>query len=80
VIKAIYIAGQQHKHPLSEVDSIECAAGLGIWGDRHFAKSKWPGQNLTLIESEAISAFNQTYGQNIGWHSTRRNLINLNSG
>ncbi|WAJ70277.1 MOSC domain-containing protein [Catenovulum adriaticum] len=76
MIKAIFIA-QQHKQVLSSVRTATCSAGLGIWGDRNFGKTKWPGQNITLIEAEAIEQFNQDYQQNIGWHSTRRNLVTM---
>ncbi|MCU4675851.1 hypothetical protein N7931_09410 [Catenovulum sp. 2E275] len=74
MIQAIFIA-QQHKQALSELESVQCAAGQGIWGDRNFGKNKWPGQNLTLIEAEAIAQFNQTFQQTISWDAPRRNLI-----
>lgn len=74
MIKAIYIT-EKHKQPLTQVSQIDCVAGKGIIGDRHYGKRKWPGQNLTLIEAEAIEQFNRDLGQSINWQAPRRNII-----
>ena len=74
MIQAIYIS-TKHKTPLIKLTHANCIAGLGIEGDRNFGKKKWPGQNITLIESEAIELFNREMGQDINWRSTRRNIV-----
>ncbi len=74
MIKAIFIA-KKHGQALSAVDSIHLKANKGIVGDRHYDQHRWPGQNLTLIESEQIDFFNQQYQQTISIQDTRRNII-----
>jgi len=74
MIKAIFIASEQSKIQHA-VESIDLEINKGIIGDRHYDKHWWPGQNLTLIESEQISFFNQHYHQNIAINDTRRNFI-----
>jgi MOSC domain-containing protein YiiM len=74
MIKALFIA-RQHRSEQSSVETIELNAAKGIMGDRHYDKHNWPGQNLTLIESEQISLFNQQYQQNIALSDTRRNIV-----
>ena len=59
----------------SEQEHIELVAGSGIVGDRNFGLSKWPGQNLTLIEAEEIEAFLKEYGLSHELTISRRNLI-----
>lgn len=73
-VEKIYVSvsagGQQ-----SIAEKIDLVAGGGIVGDRNFGLSKWPGQNLTLIEAEEVEAFideqNLVYDLSI----TRRNII-----
>ena len=74
MIKAIFIANEQNKVQHA-VKSIELEVNKGIVADRHYDKHWWPGQNLTLIESEQINFFNQNYNQNIAIDDTRRNII-----
>lgn len=74
MIQAIFIAAkpkaeQQARH------KIEVIKGKGIVGDRNFDQHRWHGQNITLIESENIDAFNQQYQQIIPPQDLRRNLI-----
>lgn len=58
-----------------EVPFVELVAGHGIVGDRHFGRSKWPGQNLTLIEAEEIEAFLNEHQLSPDFSISRRNLI-----
>lgn len=74
MIRNIFIA-PEHGTDQQEVHSIQLSAGQGIIGDRNFGKSDYPGQNLTLIESEVITAFNHTFNQSISLSDSRRNLI-----
>ena len=59
----------------SEREQIELVAGSGIVGDRNFSLSKWPGQNLTLIEAEEIEAFLEAHDLPRDLTISRRNLI-----
>lgn len=74
MIKSIHIArqtcGQQQA-----VAEIHLIAGRGILGDRNFDQRKWPGQNITFVEAEEIARYNETCGQAIAEHATRRNVV-----
>lgn len=59
----------------SEREQIELVVGSGIVGDRNFGLSKWPGQNLTLIEVEEIEAFLEEYDLPRNLTISRRNLV-----
>jgi len=74
MIKAIFIS-PEHGAAQTEAQSIQLTAGMGIQGDRNYGKSDHPGQNITLIESEIITAFNQQFSQAITLSAPRRNLI-----
>ncbi len=43
--------------PMIEHQSVRVVAGSGIEGDRYFNCHDEPGQNITLIEAEAIEGF-----------------------
>ncbi len=60
---------------LIETPHIRVVAGAGIEGDRYFNAKEEPGQNLTLVEAEAIEDFNAKFGTRHGLSSTRRNLV-----
>lgn len=55
--------------------SASVVAGAGIEGDRYFAANDEPGQNLTLVEAEAIEAFQQAHGRAADWSITGRNVV-----
>ena len=74
MIEQIWIASEEGLDTQSVTD-IRVIAGSGIIGDQNFGKSKWPGQNITFIESETILRFNTKYDQNISFGATRRNVI-----
>ncbi len=74
MIEALFIASQ-HNSAQSSVEIIELETNKGIIGDRHYDQHRWPGQNLTLVESEQIAFFNQYYQQKIALSDTRRNII-----
>mgnify|MGYP003661053894 FL=1 len=74
MITAIFISPEPQADQ-EQVGRIELVAGQGIVGDRNFGKANCPGQNLTLIESEEIENYNQTYQQNLPLAGTRRNMI-----
>lgn len=55
---------------------VDVVAGHGIVGDRYFHRTpKEPGQQITLIEAEAIEAYNRAHGTDIPWTLPRRNLV-----
>lgn len=60
---------------LAILDEVAVVAGSGIVGDRNFAKTKYPGQNITLVEAEEVEAFNREFGVSIPLTGTRRNLV-----
>ena len=74
MITAIFISPEPQADQ-EQVERIELVSGKGIVGDRNFGKTNCPGQNLTLIESEEIENYNQTYQQNLPLAGTRRNMI-----
>ena len=58
-----------------EQEQIEIVAGCGVVGDRNFGLSKWPAQNLTLIEAEEIESFLNEHNLPHDLTISRRNLI-----
>jgi MOSC domain-containing protein YiiM len=56
-------------------ERVDLVAGGGIVGDRNFGLSKWPGQNLTLIEAEEVEAFIDEQNLPYDLSITRRNII-----
>lgn len=74
MIEAIFVS-KKPRGALQKVNEVQVVLGSGITGDRNFNKSKWPGQNITLIEIESIEKYNSRYGQNIELGATRRNII-----
>ena len=57
------------------VDSIVAVAGRGLEGDRYFDAQKKPGQQVTLIEREAVDALGRDYGVTLAPGDARRNLV-----
>jgi MOSC domain-containing protein YiiM len=74
MIVAIFVA-EKNRGAQRRVPEIEVVAGKGIVGDRNFGKSQWAGQNLTLVEAEEITRFNEEQGKDIPLSATRRNLV-----
>lgn len=61
--------------PQRECRHVSLQAGQGIVGDRHFSRSDWPGQQLTLVEAEEIERFCGHSGRDNDLSITRRNLV-----
>lgn len=61
--------------PLLEHREVDVVAGSGIVGDRYFDRHDEPGQNLTLIEAEAIEAFQAAQAWPVDLSITGRNLV-----
>ena len=60
--------------PLLPVQSVRTIAGRGLEGDRNFGKPG-PGQNVTLIEAEAIEAVQRDYKIELKAADSRRNIV-----
>ena len=74
MIEAIYICDVDASQQAS-VREVEAVAGKGLVGDRYYGADKYPGQNVTLIEAEAIERFNKKHGQSLGIDASRRNIV-----
>lgn len=61
--------------PQQALASAGVVAGAGIEGDRYFGAKDEPGQNLTLVEAEAIEAFQQAHGHAGDFSITGRNVV-----
>jgi len=83
-ITAIYLAAKAGA-PMQAVSSATFEAGRGIVGDRYHAQDGTFSERLvakglddwqaTLIETEAIDAFNASVGLAIGYGDFRRNIV-----
>ena len=74
-IESIHIAAGKGA-ALESRDQVTLVAGKGIEGDRYFArKSRDNRCNVSLIESEAISAIASEYGVELGPGEARRNIM-----
>ena len=62
---------------IEEINSVEVCENKGIVGDRHFSEYNDPYNQLTLIESENIDYYNQTYNLNIPYLDFRRNIVTI---
>jgi MOSC domain-containing protein YiiM len=60
--------------PLGSVEAVRTIAGRGLEGDRHFGKLGH-GNNVTLIEAEAIEAVQRDYKVELKPAETRRNIV-----
>ena len=81
-VYAIYIADSGGKE-MQEISSANLVAGRGIDGDRYYndtgtfsekLKGK-PHAELTLIQKEAIDAFNDEFDLNLAYADFRRNIV-----
>jgi MOSC domain-containing protein YiiM len=76
----IYISPMRGE-PTSSVDQIYVVPGKGIKGDRYFRQTDTgemhtkSGQEITLIEMEAIEALRQEEGIQVTPGQTRRNIV-----
>ena len=62
---------------IEEINSVEVCENKGIVGDRHFSEYNDPYNQLTLIESENIDYYNQTYNLNIPYLDFRSNIVTI---
>jgi MOSC domain-containing protein YiiM len=80
IIQAIYVAPTA-REALVSVPEVRALAGKGLEGDRYAlgvgSFSRWPGtgREVTLIESEVITAAEREFGLNLSDGRSRRNLV-----
>jgi MOSC domain-containing protein YiiM len=74
VVRGINLA-PAHAVPTEAVAAVEAVAGVGLTGDRHAAPGAPPGDQVTLIEQEAVEAANRDYGLTLSPADTRRNIV-----
>ena len=73
--------GARRSEPLHSFQEVEALAGRGLLGDRYCAKegtfsgSEGPDREVTLIESEALTALQRDYGISLTPGQVRRNLL-----
>lgn len=73
-IVALYTASES-RGPVESQPAVQLRAGCGIVGDRHYRRNAAPSEQLTLIEAEAVAAFNREYGQQVNPKTLRRNVV-----
>ncbi len=74
-VVAIHIAPVPHQ-PMQAAESVRAIAGAGLEGDHHTRKPrKGAGRELTLIETEALAAFEREYSVALSAKESRRNLL-----
>lgn len=77
---AVHIADDEGGE-VRELPEVRAVAGRGLEGDRYFNMSgkfarKWdPGNEVTLVEAEAIEALRRDYDIDISDGATRRNIM-----
>jgi MOSC domain-containing protein YiiM len=86
-VEAIFVAAHAAEPPLP-VDEAEAVAGRGLRGDRYlrgegdgtFYVPDKTGQDLTLIEAEALAALSAEAGVELAPAEARRNLLTSGIG
>jgi MOSC domain-containing protein YiiM len=67
--------------PLVPLDDVEAVAGVGLAGDRYasgegtYSATSGPQRQVTLIESETLTAIRRDEGIELAAADTRRNLV-----
>lgn len=67
--------------PTVEKDEVKAVAGKGLEGDRYyklagtFSRKRDPGNEVTLIEWEALDSLQRDHGIDLGLGGSRRNLV-----
>jgi MOSC domain-containing protein YiiM len=84
-VEGIFIAANAEGET-QPVGAVAAVAGRGLEGDRYFAgegtffKDRKPGQDLTLIEAEAIEGLAADDGIELGPGESRRNVMTRGIG
>jgi hypothetical protein len=84
-VESIFIAAEA-EGATRPVDNVHAVAGQGLDGDRYFAgggtffEQRKPGQDITLIEAEAIEGLAREKGIELGPGEARRNVVTRGIG
>ena len=84
-VEGIYIAAEAEAQT-RPVEAVRAVPGQGLEGDRYFAgngtffKERKPGQDITLIEAEAIEGLARDGGIELGPGEPRRNVVTRGIG
>ena len=84
-VESIHIAAEA-EGATRPVEQVRAVAGKGLEGDRYFAgagtffQERKPGQDITLIEAEAIEALARDDGIELGPGESRRNVVTRGIG
>jgi MOSC domain len=84
-VESIHIAAEA-EGATRPVDQVRAVAGQGLEGDRYFMgegtffEERKPGQDITLIEAEAIEALAREDGIELDRGETRRNVVTRGIG
>jgi MOSC domain-containing protein YiiM len=84
-VEGIFIAEAASVNP-RPVPEVTAVAGRGLEGDRYFAgdgtfyEERKEGQDLTLIEAEAIEGLAREHGIELGPGESRRNVVTRGIG
>ena len=69
---------ENNNKAIEKKQSIEVIASKGIIGDRYFHDFNGNREQITLIESENIDYYNNTFNTDFGYLDFRRNLVTKN--
>ena len=69
---------EKNNQEIEKKESIEVVASKGIIGDRYFHDFNGDREQITLIESENIDYYNNTFNTTFNYLEFRRNIITKN--
>ena len=69
---------EKNNQEIEKKESIEVVASKGIVGDRYFHDFNGDREQITLIESENIDYYNNTFNTKFNYVEFRRNIITKN--
>ncbi len=69
---------EKNNQEIEKKDTIEVVASKGIVGDRYFHDFNGDREQITLIESENIDYYNNTFNTKFTYVEFRRNIITKN--
>ena len=69
---------EKNNKEIEKKESIEVVASKGIVGDRYFHDFNGDREQITLIESENIDYYNDTYNTKFTYLEFRRNIVTKN--
>ncbi len=84
-VEGIYVAAEAEGET-RPVESVRAVPGQGLEGDRYFAgcgtffEERKPGQDVTLIEAEALEALAAEHGVELAPGEARRNVVTRGIG